>query len=200
MYVRTCVVAPSCFGRLVVTSAVREISSDKERERRDVAAAASEARRDRESYVANCPAAPGTPSRSIMRDMAGKIAELKFEAPLARFEEEDTASLKNMNLLTGAAANSVFLPLVFLLSPRRLAPSYPGTHAPLRFNVSFCCRPLLFFPIPRGLYCNFLLQFFNVHAIIVTHASRTLRSSCATAFSDNEILTLKLTGQAHWWK
>ncbi|XP_076163809.1 fasciculation and elongation protein Unc-76 isoform X2 [Ptiloglossa arizonensis] len=35
-----------------------------------------------------------------MRDMAGKIAELKFEAPLARFEEEDTASLKNMNLLT----------------------------------------------------------------------------------------------------
>lgn len=37
-----------------------------------------------------------------MRDMAGKIAELKFEAPLARFEEEDTASLKNMNLLTGA--------------------------------------------------------------------------------------------------
>lgn len=34
--------------------------------------------------------------------MAGKIAELKFEAPLARFEEEDTASLKNMNLLTGA--------------------------------------------------------------------------------------------------
>lgn len=38
----------------------------------------------------------------IMRDMAGKIAELKFEAPLARFEEEDTASLKNMNLLTGA--------------------------------------------------------------------------------------------------
>lgn len=36
-----------------------------------------------------------------MRDMAGKIAELKFEAPLARFEEEDTASLKNMNLLTG---------------------------------------------------------------------------------------------------
>ncbi|XP_011688624.1 PREDICTED: fasciculation and elongation protein zeta-2 [Wasmannia auropunctata] len=44
--------------------------------------------------------ARGTPSRSIMRDMAGKIAELKFEAPLARFEEEDTASLKNMNLLT----------------------------------------------------------------------------------------------------
>ena len=41
-------------------------------------------------------------TRSIMRDMAGKIAELKFEAPLARFEEEDTASLKNMNLLTGA--------------------------------------------------------------------------------------------------
>ncbi|XP_033208599.1 fasciculation and elongation protein zeta-2 [Belonocnema kinseyi] len=35
-----------------------------------------------------------------MRDMAGKIAELKFEAPLARFEEEDTASIKNMNLLT----------------------------------------------------------------------------------------------------
>ncbi|XP_034945519.1 fasciculation and elongation protein zeta-2 isoform X1 [Chelonus insularis] len=35
-----------------------------------------------------------------MRDMAGKIAELKFEAPLARFEEEETASLKNMNLLT----------------------------------------------------------------------------------------------------
>ncbi|XP_074109481.1 fasciculation and elongation protein Unc-76 isoform X1 [Cotesia typhae] len=35
-----------------------------------------------------------------MRDMAGKISELKFEAPLARFEEEDTATLKNMNLLT----------------------------------------------------------------------------------------------------
>ncbi|KAF7991355.1 hypothetical protein HCN44_002917 [Aphidius gifuensis] len=35
-----------------------------------------------------------------MRDMAGKIAELKFEAPLARFEEEDNSSIKNMNLLT----------------------------------------------------------------------------------------------------
>ncbi|XP_046748931.1 fasciculation and elongation protein zeta-2 isoform X2 [Diprion similis] len=35
-----------------------------------------------------------------MRDMAGKMAELKFEAPLARFEEEETSSLKNINLLT----------------------------------------------------------------------------------------------------
>jgi hypothetical protein len=42
-----------------------------------------------------------------MRDMAGKIAELKFEAPLARFEEEDTASLKNMNLLTGVISGVV---------------------------------------------------------------------------------------------
>jgi len=40
--------------------------------------------------------------------MAGKIAELKFEAPLARFEEEDTASLKNMNLLTGAKHRLVY--------------------------------------------------------------------------------------------
>lgn len=48
--------------------------------------------------------------------MAGKIAELKFEAPLARFEEEDTASLKNMNLLTGAKqppCYSFSLPLPF---------------------------------------------------------------------------------------
>lgn len=43
-----------------------------------------------------------------MRDMAGKIAELKFEAPLARFEEEDTASLKNMNLLTGAKHRLIY--------------------------------------------------------------------------------------------
>lgn len=49
-----------------------------------------------------------------MRDMAGKIAELKFEAPLARFEEEDTASLKNMNLLTGAKEHT----LSFRLFPR----------------------------------------------------------------------------------
>lgn len=60
---------------------------------------------------------PGTPSRSIMRDMAGKIAELKFEAPLARFEEEDTASLKNMNLLTGARQTALlFFPLPLSLS------------------------------------------------------------------------------------
>lgn len=42
-----------------------------------------------------------------MRDMAGKISELKFEAPLARFEEEDTATLKNMNLLTGMLINFI---------------------------------------------------------------------------------------------
>lgn len=36
--------------------------------------------------------------------MAGKIAELKFEAPLARFEEEDNSSIKNMNLLTGESS------------------------------------------------------------------------------------------------
>lgn len=51
-----------------------------------------------------------------MRDMAGKIAELKFEAPLARFEEEDTASLKNMNLLTGAKQTALlFFPLPLFL-------------------------------------------------------------------------------------
>lgn len=137
-------VAPSCFGRVVVTSTAREISSNKERKRKrarercDVAAAASEARRDRGSYAANCPAAPGTPSRSIMRDMAGKIAELKFEAPLARFEEEDTASLKNMNLLTGAGTHTSACFASFL--PSLVTPVSPGRaraqHAPLRFNVS----------------------------------------------------------------
>ena len=62
-----------------------------------------------------------------MRDMAGKISELKFEAPLARFEEEDTASLKNMNLLTGARDASRPLshfpfarPCRFVADPRNL--------------------------------------------------------------------------------
>lgn len=64
-------------------------------------------------------------TRSIMRDMAGKIAELKFEAPLARFEEEDTASLKNMNLLTGAREHACrlsfcsFLPDLWRILPCR---------------------------------------------------------------------------------
>lgn len=52
--------------------------------------------------------------------MAGKIAELKFEAPLARFEEEDTASLKNMNLLTGAEHHD--LPFLSFISSRFIAP------------------------------------------------------------------------------
>jgi hypothetical protein len=33
--------------------------------------------------------------------MASKIAELKFEAPLACFEEEDSSSLRNMNIFSG---------------------------------------------------------------------------------------------------
>lgn len=53
--------------------------------------------------------------------MAGKISELKFEAPLARFEEEDTASLKNMNLLTGA---------------RTLVVPYPISHSPVPAALS----------------------------------------------------------------
>ncbi|XP_058810717.1 uncharacterized protein LOC131675570 isoform X2 [Phymastichus coffea] len=36
----------------------------------------------------------------IMKDMATKIAELKFEAPLACFEEEDTSAIKNRNIFS----------------------------------------------------------------------------------------------------
>ncbi|XP_011495621.1 PREDICTED: fasciculation and elongation protein zeta-2 [Ceratosolen solmsi marchali] len=35
-----------------------------------------------------------------MKDMASKIAELKFEAPLACFEEEESSSLRNMNIFS----------------------------------------------------------------------------------------------------
>ena len=36
-----------------------------------------------------------------MKDMATKIAELKFEAPLACFEEEESSSIRNMNIFSG---------------------------------------------------------------------------------------------------
>lgn len=65
--------------------------------------------------------------------MAGKIAELKFEAPLARFEEEDTASLKNMNLLTGANARDdtlfVRFPSNWLVMTADVSPRIGATSA-----------------------------------------------------------------------
>ena len=36
-----------------------------------------------------------------MKDMATKIAELKFEAPLACFEEEESSTIRNINIFSG---------------------------------------------------------------------------------------------------
>lgn len=119
-----CVASPSCLGRVIVAFAVtssRETSSGKavrgyvkkrKGKKRNRQISPTRVRPWRRILRSR----PGTPSRSIMRDMAGKIAELKFEAPLARFEEEDTASLKNMNLLTGAKQTALlFFPFPFFL-------------------------------------------------------------------------------------